>query len=197
MNIKSLIRFWIWVALIAAVAGCVGQISTQKQQTYLQESRKISQEFVQKLGGTLKKELEAGGAEKAIMVCKEVAPALSKSYSTDGKVVKRVSLKARNQNLGVPDAWEKEVLHGFERAQHEGKPAAELELSSVTNEEDGRWFRYMKALPTQPMCLQCHGEHADIQPNVSNRLAAEYPQDAAVGYGLGEIRGAISIKHKI
>jgi hypothetical protein len=197
MNIKPFIRFCVLAALIAGVTGCAGQINTRQQQSYLQESRRITQEFVQKLGGTLKKELETSGAENAIKVCKEVAPALSKSYSTDGKVVKRVSLKVRNQKLGVPDAWEKEVLQVFERARNAGKPAAELEFSSVTTEEDGRWFRYMKALPTQPMCLQCHGKPADIQANVKNRLATEYPQDAAVGYGLGEIRGAVSIKHKL
>ena len=55
----------------------------------------------------------------------------------------------------------------------------------------------MKAIPTQPMCLQCHGKPADMKDNVKAILAKEYPEDKAVGYSLGEIRGAISIKHKL
>lgn len=196
MHKNLVFKIILFAALNVAVAGHAGQEEVQNQ-PYLQNSQKMAQEFIKTLGGTLKKELEAGGTESAIAVCKQVAPALSQKYSTDGKVVKRVSLKPRNQALGVPDAWEKEVLERFERDQKSGKPAAELEMSSVTSEEDGRWYRYMKALPVQPMCLQCHGTPTEISAGVKALLAKEYPGDAAVGYSAGEIRGAFSIKRKL
>ena len=165
-----------------------------EQTQYLEESRKVAQEFMQTLGGTLKKQLALGGAESAIGVCKDIAPALANEYSKNGRVVKRVSLKNRNMVQGVPDAWEQNVLAGFDLGQQQGKPLSEMEIATVRDEADGRWFRYMKAIPTQGMCLQCHGQPSDISDGVRALLLKEYPQDKAVGYREGQVRGAISIK---
>jgi hypothetical protein len=165
-----------------------------EQSQYLEESRKVAQEFMQTLGGALKKQLALGGAESAIGVCKEIAPSLANEYSKNGRVVKRVSLKNRNPEQGVPDAWEQNVLAGFDLGQQQGKPVADMEMVAVRDEADGRWFRYMKAIPTQAMCLQCHGQSSDISDGVRALLLKEYPQDKAVGYSEGQIRGAISIK---
>lgn len=186
------------VLLALTAPACATKVPNEAVQTqHLEESRKTAQEFMQTLGGALKKQLETGGAESAIGVCKQIAPALAAEYSKDGRVVKRVSLKTRNKVQGTPDDWEKEVLEGFDQGQLEGKPIASMEIATVTEETDGRWFRYMKAIPTQPMCLQCHGKPADIPAGVKALLEKEYPEDSATGYSAGEIRGAISIKQKL
>lgn len=190
-------RTMVFAAVIAAVSGCAGKKAAGNEQMYLEESRKTAQEFVQTLGGTLKKQLESGGAESAIGVCKQAAPALAAEYSRDGRVVKRVSLKPRNHIMGVPDAWEKDVLEHFDQSQREGKTTSGMEFSGVTEDSAGRWFRYMKAIPTQPMCLQCHGKPAEISADVRARLSREYPEDEAIGYSVGEVRGAVSIRRKL
>ncbi|CAG0968855.1 hypothetical protein MTYP_01142 [Methylophilaceae bacterium] len=161
---------------------------------YTEESRKISQEFMQQLAGTLKQQLESAGTESAISICKEVAPALARQYSVDGRIVRRVSLKPRNQSMGRPSLEEKAVLDDFDERQRAGSPAAAMEHAAAYQDAQGRWFHYMKAIPTQPLCLQCHGKQQDISASVRALLAKEYPADQAVGYGLGEIRGAISIR---
>ncbi len=166
----------------------------ETQAQFLVESRNIAQSFMQALGGALKKQLALGGAESAIDVCKKIAPALASEYSTNDRVVKRVSLKSRNVTQGTPDAWEKNVLEQFDVSQQDGKPLTDLEVSTITQEADGSWYRYMKAIPTQAMCLQCHGKSTDISAGVRALLLQEYPQDQAVGYSVGEVRGAISIK---
>lgn len=189
-----------WVAgfsLLAAATVCADERADIEQSPYLEESRKTAQEFMQTLGGTLKKQLAQGGAESAISVCKEVAPALANEYSKNGRVVKRVSLKNRNPVQGIPDAWEQKVLAGFDLAQQQGKPLADMEVSTVSDEADGRWFRYMKAIPAQAMCLQCHGQPAHISAGVRALLLKEYPNDKAVGYSEGQIRGAISIRRLV
>ncbi len=163
---------------------------------YLEENRKIAQEFVQKLGGILKAQLETAGPEQAINVCKEVAPALAQEYSQNNKIVKRVSLKNRNPNLGVPDDWEAAILNTFEQ-KNKTDISSPQEHYEIVPETDGKWFRYMKAIPTQQMCLQCHGKPEDIKPNIQARLLKEYPLDKAIGYSVGEIRGAVTIKQKI
>lgn len=163
---------------------------------YLVESRKVAQAFMQTLGGALKNQL-AGGAESAIGVCKQIAPALAAEYSQNGRTVKRVSLKVCNTVQGTPDAWEKTVLENFDAEQQQGKSAAEMEVTKVTSTADGRAFCYMKAIPAQPMCLQCHGQSADISAGVKALLSKEYPLDQAVGYRAGQIRGAISISYRL
>jgi hypothetical protein len=163
----------------------------------LDENRKIAQEFVQKLGTILKQQLESGGAESAIAVCKQAAPALAAEYSTDGRVVKRVSLKPRNQALGTPDEWETRMLESAEQALQSGQAISGLEYSEVREEAGGRWLRYLKPIATQPMCLQCHGKPYQIPDNVKARLSAEYPDDQATGYAAGAIRGAVSIRRKL
>ena len=82
--------------LLTALAAYADALNSDR---HLEESRKTAQEFVQKLGGVLKAQIETTGAEQAINVCKEVAPALAKEYSHNNKIVKRVSLKNRNPNL--------------------------------------------------------------------------------------------------
>ncbi|MBS4049647.1 MAG: DUF3365 domain-containing protein [Methylomonas sp.] len=161
----------------------------------LQESRRIAQAFMQRLGGTLKQQLETAGPAGAIGVCKQVAPALAAEYSQDGFLVGRVSLKTRNKTLGTPDVWERAILEKFDQQQAQG--SAPAEFSELTEDADGRWFRYLKPIPTQPMCLQCHGQPDDMAAEVKTMLAREYPQDQAVGYRAGDIRGAITIKRKL
>ncbi len=49
----------------------------------------------------------------------------------------------------------------------------------------------MKAIPTAPLCLTCHG--ANVDPSLREKIEAVYPNDAAVGYNEGDIRGAFTI----
>jgi len=186
------------VLVVLTVPACATKVSNEAVTAkYLEESRNTALEFRKKLGGVQKAQLESVGAENAIPVCKVIAPAMAAEYSKNGQMLKRVSLKARNKALGTPDAWEKEVLEGFDKAQLAGKPVDVMEASTVSKDADGRWFRYMKAIPTQPQCLQCHGKPNDISAGMKALLAKEYPEDMATGYSVGEVRGAISIKRKV
>jgi len=164
--------------------------------SYTEDSRKVAQEFMQQLAGTLKQQIESSGTESAISVCKEVAPALAKQYSNDSRLVSRVSLKPRNQMLGTPKTDEKLALQNFDRQQRDGTAGA-LERVAVYEDAGSEWHHYMRAIPTQPLCLQCHGKPEDISANVKALLAKEYPADQATGYSPGEIRGAVSIRQKI
>ncbi len=127
-----------------------------------------------------------------------MAPAISGELSRiSGARVARVSLNTRNPLLGDPDAWEQQVLVEFDRRAAAGEKMESLEYSATIDEPRGRYFRYMKALPVQPLCLSCHGTVENIPDNVRARLAIEYPHDRATGYGLGQVRGAVTIKQPV
>lgn len=188
----------ILIPILAASLLCAPAARADDPQAkYLEDSRKTALEFLEKLSATLKQQLEVGGPEGAIGVCKQYAPALAAEYSGVGRSVKRVSLKPRNAALGTPDAWETQMLQSFQQELADGKPIAGMERSAVVEGADGRWFRYAKAIPTQTICLQCHGQPYQIPDGVKALLAKEYPNDQAVGYSAGAVRGAVSIRWKM
>jgi hypothetical protein len=55
----------------------------------------------------------------------------------------------------------------------------------------------MKALPTQKLCLNCHGAEAQIAPEAKEKLKVLYPNDLATGYSEGQIRGALTVKRPL
>jgi hypothetical protein len=110
--------------------------------------------------------------------------------------VRRVSLRNRNPKA-VPDAWERAALEEFDRRAAAGESPATLEKAELVVVDGARTYRYMRALPVQPLCLACHGDPAQMSPAVKERLKALYPEDKAVGYAPGQIRGAMTIKKAI
>lgn len=162
------------------------------------DARATAAQLTQKLGAALKQEMAVGGPELAISVCRELAPGLAGELSrSTGARVARVSLKTRNPMLGQPDAWEQHVLMDFDRRMAAGEKPETLEHAEFVEEPQGHFFRYMKALPVQPLCLSCHGDDAALSAKVRASLAAQYPHDRAFGYTLGQIRGAVTIKQHV
>jgi hypothetical protein len=160
----------------------------------LEEGRGIAMKMPPKLLEVLDAEIKKGGHAEAMGVCREKAPQMAKNLSEQtGWMIRRVSLKNRNPKA-VPDAWEKAVLEDFDRRTAAGEKPTGLEKGEVVAEGDKKFYRYMKALPTQDLCLNCHGTPDRIDAAVQTKLKEIYPDDKAVGYSVSEIRGAITIK---
>ncbi|MGB5177421.1 MAG: DUF3365 domain-containing protein [Gammaproteobacteria bacterium] len=158
-------------------------------------SRETAQEFMQ----TLKKELQAamqeGGPVNAVSVCNLTAPAIASTYSArNGWEVGRTSLKRRNP-ANAPDAWERSVLEDFEARKLAGEDPAKMEFYEVVSDAGVSELRYMKAIPTAGLCLACHGEQVDSI--TKTRLETLYPDDQALGYRVGDIRGAFTISQPL
>ncbi len=181
-------------SLVLALAGGRASAADDLEQ-FKEESRSTVKELMMQLGGAMQKEMAANGPAAAITVCKDLAPSITSDISRKtGQRVTRVSLKTRNPLLGSPDAWEQKVLAEFAMRAGKENPAT-LEFAEITTEPQGRFLRYMKAIPMQDVCLKCHGTPETIAPQVKEQLSAAYPHDKAAGYtGAGQIRGAFSIK---
>ena len=157
----------------------------------LGEARKVASELPPKLLAVLKGEIEKSGPEGAIPVCKDMAPKMGgEVFKQTGWKIKRVSLKVRNEARAIPDDWEKAALEDFDKRAAAGESPAQLEKG----EKIGNEYRYVKALPVQPLCLNCHGPVDQISPAVKSVLDQHYPNDRATGYSVGQIRGAISVR---
>ncbi|MEI8168596.1 MAG: DUF3365 domain-containing protein [Rhodoferax sp.] len=161
---------------------------------WLGEARKVASQVPPKLLQVLNEEIAKGGPAAAMNVCRDKAPQMAKAASEQtGWAIKRVSLLNRNPKA-VPDAWERAALEEFDRRAAAGESPATLEKSDTVTTAGKTEVRYMKALPVQQVCLACHGKADQLMPEVSTQLHTLYPDDKAVGYALGQIRGAMSIR---
>lgn len=174
-----------------AASGTAVQADTPAE---MEQAREIAAAMPTRLMAVLHREIQAGGLAAAIEACSTTAPRMAASASErTGWEIRRVSLKNRSPDA-VPDAWERQVLRDFQRRAAAGEDPGQLEASASVRKEDGTQLRYMKALPTQPLCLGCHGPREQLAPEVRERLDALYPEDRATGYSVGEIRGAVTLK---
>lgn len=188
-----------WALALAAVAiDALAQPNEAAIRRYAEESRKVADQFIQELGGDLRREMELTGPLRGLIVCKFEAPEVASALSRrTGWRVSRVSLQTRNPALGQPDAWEYRVLTEFDQRVARGEKAESLEFGEVVKEAGGVYYRYLKALPVNKLCLSCHGPADSLAPEVRERLSAEYPHDRGTGYSLGQVRGAVTIKRPL
>jgi hypothetical protein len=161
----------------------------------IENSRATAREFMQTLKQELLAGMQDGGPVNAISVCNLSAPGIAHTYSIrKGWDVGRTSLKVRNPS-NAPDTWERSVLESFEERRRAGEDPAKMEHYEVIQQDGISELRYMKAIPTARLCLACHGEQIDS--TTSERLKILYPNDQAVGYRIGDIRGAFSISQPL
>ena len=167
--------------------GVVG--STSKKQLEQQAKQKVKA-FTTELKGELVTAIKTKGLSHAVNVCKEKAPEIAQSLSTDGWTVGRTSLKTRNHK-NVPDQWETQILQTFDADLKSGTPASSLAASNINEEA----FRFMKAIPTGQVCLACHGQQVD--PELMKTIQDNYPKDTATRFTLEDIRGAFTLTKEL
>ncbi|BAU46839.1 glutamate synthase [Sulfurifustis variabilis] len=178
---------WVLIGLLAAaVPGFAADDASR-----VAASRAAAKEFMETLKGELQAAMKTGGPTNAIEVCHTKAPAIAREISrAKGFDIGRTSLKTRNPD-NAPDAWERKVLEDFEARKRAGADPATLEHHETVTANGKATFRYMKAIPTAELCLNCHGRKLD--PKVSATLKRLYPEDQATGFNVGDLRGAFTV----
>jgi len=154
-----------------------------------------SRQLVMQLGGQLKGELSKaiaeGGPLKAINVCYLRAPEIAAQLSqSSGARVGRTALRVRNRS-NAPDDLERAVLEQFSADLGSGPIDRPLEAVFEIRRGDAVERRYMRAIPTDALCLTCHGKN--LAPELAAAIAASYPGDQATGFEQGQLRGAFSV----
>ncbi len=172
-------------ALLAATISTASAEELKVSDPQVGEASAIALVFMSRLKPQLQAALESGPPAEAISVCSEVAPRVAAELSEEtGWSVKRVSLRPRNPGA-QPDAWEREQLLVFDRTV-----AAGGNPGWAAAEVDGQ-VRFLAPQRVGGVCLLCHGESIDA--DTAAALKRLYPEDRAVGYKPGDVRGAISL----
>ncbi len=168
---------------------------TADNKYYVTEARELVKEFGGQLKPALKAAMKSGGPTAAVEVCHTKAPQIAADLAAkSGWEITRVSLKPRGENA-TADSWEKAVLERFEKQKSMGMKPSEIEFAETVAADGKTDFRYMKAVGTGDVCLNCHG--TNIAAPVKEALAKYYPKDTATGYAKGDIRGAFSFSKEV
>jgi hypothetical protein len=131
--------------------------------------------------------LDEWGPEAAVTFCADSAQYRSARHQAQGRSVRRVGTRLRNP-LNGPDSTEAGLLAAFQEALHRGE--APGDTAFVLRDT----IHYARPILVAEGCLACHGPRESLAPGVLAILAERYPDDAATGYAVGDLRGAISVR---
>jgi hypothetical protein len=191
-------KFSIIFLILIVIISC-GEKKQEAQITENQkkEMRENASEFLGQLKRILIKQLKSEGTLSAVAVCSDTAQVLTNDFGLKkGVYIKRVSFKNRNKH-NLPDEFEGRILKEFEQMKKEGELTTGTEYFEIITENDYQYLRYMKPIKIGAACLKCHGNEGNIPPEVKELITKRYPDDKAVGYKNGDLRGAVSIKKLI
>jgi hypothetical protein len=158
---------------------------------WVEQSRQLATQLGSQLKGELSKAIAAGGPMAAINVCYLRAPEIAAQLSqASGARVARTALRVRNPS-NAPDDLERSVLEQFSVDLGTGPLDRPLEAVFEIRRGDAVERRYLRAIPTDALCLTCHGK--DLAPELAAAIARDYPGDQATGFEQGQLRGAFSV----
>ena len=178
-----------FIFLILLFSSCEPSLSEKEIRQYKEQGDQIVKSASEKLSGTLMSKMKEGGPLEAIGFCNQSALPITKKMAAYHDVeIKRTSLKIRNPE-NLPNEEELKVLHYYEDKLSEGKtlnPLVSLDPYGKPN--------YYAPIRVEQKCLMCHGTpKQQISSPIDSILKVKYPEDLAVGYREGDLRGVWSI----
>lgn len=142
-------------------------------------------QYKRELQGALQSGM-SGGPVAAVTACQLKAPKIADSISRGDFRVGRASHRLRNPANIAPD-WVAPVMAAYVANPSERDPRT----VSLPDDRAG----YVEPIFMQRLCTSCHGEN--IAPNLSEKIAELYPEDRAVGFKLGDLRGVFWIEYPL
>lgn len=178
--------------VVLALAACASPAPPAPDQIAAasDEARAAADQLFQQLSGELAGALAKGGPASAIGVCKDRAPAIADAIEASAGVdIERTSLRLRSP-ANAPDAWERATMEDFIARRAAGEEWSAMTAAKV----EGDNLRWMRPIPLGAMCATCHGDPAMMTPDLRQALAANYPDDKATGFKVGDLRGAFTAR---
>ena len=157
--------------------------------------------IVKSLLTSLKSELVAamqkGGPNAAIEVCNiKALPITDEVQEIAGENIglKRVSRNFRNPK-NAPDAIDEIALSQFEAVIASGEKIPDFFINKVKSLKGTDYYFY-KSLKVDAVCLNCHGDAAQMDAGLLEKINQLYPNDKAKGYKAVDFRGLVRVKLK-
>jgi hypothetical protein len=151
--------------------------------TYKLKGDSIVKQTFDTLRSTLLAAIKEKGFDGAVAFCNTSALSLTNSYANKNVTIKRTSDKVRNP-ANHPDSMEQRILEKFLTMSD-----STAKTATVVERDASGSIHYYKSIIMQAMCLNCHGNKEQIQPGTLKMIKSKYPDDAAIGYKEGNVRG--------
>jgi len=164
-------------------------IHTKKD--YTEDGKKIAYTTFTTLSGNLQRAMKEGGVSNAIKYCNLAATTLVDSLEQMHNVkIKRTSLKIRNQN-NKPTTAELAQLHTYQK-QFESKEELKPTLQQLEN-----GMAFYAPIHLMDLCQKCHGKVGESLKSEDYVVIKDlYPDDQAINFMAGDLRGMWSITFK-
>lgn len=155
------------------------------------EGRLIAKASFEALSQKLMQALEQGGVVHAIQFCHTNADPLTDSLSAKhGVRIRRVAEQNRNP-ANAPDEQEQALVKGFAALKSQG---ADLKTADTAVVLAPGKILFAKPILLQPQCVACHGKLGETLAEENYReIKKQYPEDRAVGFSPGDLRGMWAI----
>ena len=170
------------LAFLGALFGALLGTAASAEQPGRDHGAGLLMPFKQNLQQALREGLSKGPVQ-ALSACRVEAPKIADGLSQEGIRVGRTSHRLRNPANRSPE-WVRPILEAYL-----AKPSSRTPRSLPLQE--GR-TGYVEPILMQSLCLTCHGQSLDS--NVAAELERLYPEDEAVGFEVGELRGVFWVE---
>ncbi|UCE93630.1 MAG: DUF3365 domain-containing protein [Flavobacteriaceae bacterium] len=184
-----MIRYVFLLLLSMALFSCSKTLTRKEAELFKERGDQIVQKTTAELSGNLTSKMKEGGIPLAVEYCNTAALPLTSKISEAEKVsIKRTSLKTRNP-LNDPSEEELKVLKKFSsRIKKNASPEPIVQI-----DQSGKPHYYAPIL-VEKKCLMCHGTvDKELSKNADSIIKSFYPNDLAVGFKEGDLRGIWSI----
>ena len=175
-----------------AMAACDNSLSEKEKQEYANKGNEIAQASFKALSEKLTEQMKMGGPAKAIPFCNVEAIPLTQQLSEKFNVtIKRTSDKLRNQQ-NKPSERELEIINNYHKLISEKK-----EIAPIVEVDSNNKKHYYAPITVKANCLACHGKVDEfVSIKTDSIIRSLYPNDKAIGYNEGDLRGIWSIEFK-
>lgn len=171
--------------------GSQPQLSDAESQEFLVRGKEIAQTSFKALSGELTNAMARGGISEAVTYCNVQAYPLTDSLTTAFNVIrlKRATDKPRNQK-NAANQEELAQLSLFKKQMMK-----EEEIKPVVHLASDSSVVFYAPITIKGQCLTCHGNRDGMGADY-DKIKMLYPQDKAINYDLGDLRGLWSIEFK-
>jgi hypothetical protein len=159
--------------------------------TYIKKGKEIAKTtfltFKSKLEGIAKQK----GLVSAVVFCNENAKKLADSIGKANNVeIRRTSHKLRNSE-SKPNPDQEAVINNYLQLQEDpSKP-----MEPVVMKDEKGLVHFYAPIKLKKDCLKCHGQpETEIHADVYKAIKKNYPNDKAINFKEGELRGIWDIK---
>lgn len=187
-----MIRHNIAAVLLALLGGCTtpSTFDESRVKAASERAKAAADLLFQRLSSELATAMANGGPGAAVHICRDRAPVIAAEIeATSGVDMERTALRVRSP-ANAPDDWEKTTMVSFVARREAGEEWAAMTATRI----EGRQLRWMRPIALGSMCAACHGDTASIDSQTQQSLLTHYPADEAIGFAVGELRGAFSAR---